>query len=147
MKTGQLAAYIGISVKDLDYFLAMNGHDIINDSQYTALLSGVDRELLERTLPQVRAVYEERLPAFAASIQERYKLDRNPMSAFTLGNWIVGALQFPAYIQSILDLHDGIAAEVFANELPALLAMVDDVPGNEEWKRALCLFSLPLMQR
>lgn len=147
MKNSQLAAHIGISTQELDGFLSMRGRDIIQDANYIALLNSVDRDLLERTLPQIRAVYEERLPAFAATIAQRYGLDHNPMSAYTLGNWVVGALQFPAYVDSILDLHEGLAAEMFANELPTLLAMVEDTPGSEEWKRALCLFSLPLMRR
>lgn len=147
MKNGQLAAKIGISVRELDYFLNMRGEDIIKDDNYIALLGKVDRPVLEKTLPQIRAVYEERLPDFAAYIEKRYKLDHNPMSAYTLGNWVVGALQFPAYVNSILDMHEGLAAEMFANELPALLAMVEDTPGSVEWQRALCLFSLPLIQR
>jgi hypothetical protein len=147
MNNKDLAQYIGVPIEKVDYVLSMSGAEIVKDEIFVGMLKSVDRDLLERTLPQAREAYEKGLPAFETMLQKRYGLSNTPMSAYTLGNWVVGALQFPDYIDTILNMHADIASEVFVGGLPDLLDMVANVPdGGHEWQRALCIFSIPLMR-
>ncbi len=147
MNVNELSYYIGAPTSLLDSLLSMQGREIIRDKRFVDLLRSVDKDLLEKTLPEARAAYAAHLPDFSNQLSKRYGLANTPMSAYTLGNWVVGALQFPDYLDTILDMHADIATEVFVGGLPELLAIVDEMPkAGGEWQRALCLLSIPLMK-
>lgn len=125
----------------------LSGKQLLENKTYVAMLHDLDKDLLEATLPTVRDVYERHLPEFVERVEQRYGLGATPMSAFTLGNWVVGALQFPDHTHSILEMHANIPREVFNNELQSLMDILEEVSqGKQEWQRAMCVFALPLMR-
>lgn len=146
MEAQVLSRYTGVPTKQINRLLSMSGQTMAKDPEFINLLNSLDKDHLEETLPEARAAYEKGLPAFERHLHQQYGLETTPMSAFTLGNWVVGALQFPQYTNKIMEMHENIPREVFVNELPRLLDMLDHVRGGREWQRALCVFSLPLMR-
>ncbi len=147
MDAATIATYSGATPGQVQRFFTMTGEAIILDESYQALLAEVDKDLLEETLDDVRAIYDRELPAFQDTLEKRYDVNTAPMSAYTLGNWVVGALAFPQYTNSLVDMHKGVPNDIFLNELPILLEMVGQVPrAGREWQRALCLFAIPLMR-
>jgi hypothetical protein len=147
MNTQTLAQYMNVPEGTAKQLMGLSARQLLADETYIGLLYDLDRELLEATLPTVRAVYEEYLPEFIEGVESRYNLDATPMSAFTLGNWVVGALQFPEHTHSILEMHANVPREVFNNELQSLMDILENTPeGKAEWQRAMCVFALPLMR-
>ncbi|MEO1664250.1 MAG: hypothetical protein AAFU54_06420 [Chloroflexota bacterium] len=148
MKNGALAQYIGVPGSEIDRLLQMSGDDVVTDAGFMKLVKSIDLAVLKQSLPATRAAYEEQLPALRKDITNRYGVNADVMSAHTLGNWIVGAIEFPQYISSITSNHTDVPREVFVNKMPQLLDMVKDVPGGgAEWQKALCVFVLPLMTK
>ncbi|MEM6527816.1 MAG: hypothetical protein AAF653_05950 [Chloroflexota bacterium] len=148
MDSGTLARYTGVPRTEIDRLLSMSGGAVVEDAGFMNPVGSIDITLLKQSLPATRAAYEEQLPALRKDITGRYGVNADVMSAHTLGNWIVGALEFPQYISSITSNHTNVPREVFVNEMPQLLAMVEDVPdGGTEWQKALCIFVLPLMTK
>ncbi|MFP4323161.1 MAG: hypothetical protein ACLFTK_11970 [Anaerolineales bacterium] len=146
MLTKSLANYIGVSTRDVQTWLNMSAAGIYDDPAYQDLVYGLDRALLEETLSEARAVYEDALPEFQAALGSEYNFRNTPMSAYTLGNWLVGFLQYPDSLPELLDIHARIPQSVLTAGLPMLLSYLDDMPqGGAEWQRALAILALPMM--
>jgi hypothetical protein len=146
VNTETIANYTGISLSEIKRFSNMGPYDIYKDPAYIAALKTLDRSYLESTLQLARAAYEKHIDAFKDDVKARYGLDKTPMSAFTLGNWVVGVLQYPSSAHEILKLHKGIKGEVISGSLQELLDMLNEMPeGAAEWQQALCMLSFPLM--
>jgi len=146
MDASDIATTVGLPEATIKRLMGLAPADLLQDPEYLDLLHELDRELLEETLPMARSAYEEGLPAFSASLNARYGLADTPMSAYTLGNWVVGALQYPDHTSQILKMHDRVPGEAVRNGLEDLLGMLSTMPkGSREWQRALCALSLPLM--
>jgi hypothetical protein len=141
-----IAHYTGLNPSEIKRFSQMSAHDIYRDAVYVAVLKSLDKAYLESTLQLARAAYEKHIDAFKDEVKARYGLNKTPMSALTLGNWVVGVLQYPASAHEILKLHNDIKGEVFSGSLEELLDMLNEMPkGAAEWQQALCLLSFPLM--
>lgn len=148
MNTKTIANYTGLRADKIDRFVKMSTTQIYNDADYQDFLKTLDREFLIETLPLARQAYENNLPKFTAELQDRYRLPNMPMSAFTLGNWVVGVLEYPSTAGEIINMHGRVPAEVITNSLEELLEFLDDMPkGSAEWQQALCLLAFPLMMR
>jgi hypothetical protein len=146
MNIETIAHYTGLSISEIQRYSKMGAYDIYKDEAYVKALKGLNKAYLESTLQLARAAYEEHIDSFKDEVKARYGLSKAPMSAFTLGNWVVGVLQYPASANEILNLHKGIKGEVISGSLQDLLDMLNDMPeGAAEWKQALCLLSFPLM--
>lgn len=142
-----LAKYVGVSKSQIESFMKLSAHDIFHDEQYLGLMDSLDREFLEQTLPEVRAIYNAKLPAFKEMLAEQYHINTDPMSAYTLGNWLVGVLRYPKTADQIVKMHAKVPGEIVVGGLSYLLDMLDDMTeGKEEWKRAMCVLSIPLMR-
>lgn len=148
MKSAQIARHLDVDVEVVERLLTLSGAEMLKDKGYINYLKKLDLHALEHTLPEARAAYERGLPAFQQEIQNRYGVASSPMSAYTLGNWVVGALQYPENTDQILHMHRRIPSEVIINGLEPLLHMLDTLPKESAtlWKKALCALSLPLMR-
>lgn len=100
--------------------------------------------MLHDSLPHARNAYERSLPRFTQILKEKYGLSNTPMSAFTLGNWLVGFLRYPESIADMPKLHQRVPA-AFREMLPEMLKMLDNVPHGAQWQKALALMALPMM--
>lgn len=148
MDAQTIAHYTGLQTSDVNRFLKMSTVDVYKDKTYLAAVKQLDKSYLESTLQMARAAYERHIDAFKDEVKARYGLTKAPMSSFTLGNWVVGVLQYPASAGEILNLHKGIKGEVISGSLQDLLDMLNDMPqGSSQWQQALCLLSFPLMNK
>lgn len=146
MDAHKIAAYTQINIAQIERYLQMSARAIYEDPFYNQMLHSLDREFLIDTLPLARKAYEAHLPAFAADLQARYRLPNMPMSAFTLGNWVLGVLEYPNTAPEIITMHGRVPGEVIANNLEDLLQFLGDMPqGSTAWQQALCLLAFPLM--
>jgi len=146
MTIEQIASYTGLAPRTIDRLLQMGTIHIYQDDDYIAALEGLDRVYLEDTLPLARDAYESHLDDFTQEIAERYGVDSEPMSPFTLGNWVVGMLQYPSHAAKMIAMHERVPRVAVRESLHHLLRMLDDMPeGTQQWQRALCLLSFPLM--
>lgn len=146
MTIEQIASYTGLAPRTIDRLLQMGTTHIYQDDDYIAALEGLDKAYLEDTLPLARDAYESRLDEFAQEIAERYGVDSEPMSPFTLGNWVVGMLQYPSHAAKMIEMHERVPRVAVRESLHHLLLMLDDMPeGAQQWQQALCLLSFPLM--
>lgn len=146
MDAHTLSKYTGLREEKIKRYSTMSTQAIYTDADYLNHLHTLDREFLIETLPLARKAYEEHLPDFAADLQDRYRLPNMPMSAFTLGNWVLGVLEYPTTAPEIIKMHGNVPGEVVANNLEDLLQFLGDMPhGSAEWQQALCLLAFPLM--
>ncbi len=141
-----LAQLVNVSPATLQRFLSMEATALYEDDEYMSLVRSLNRNLMEETLPEVRAAYEKHLPGFVDEIKKQYQLKDNPMSAYTLGNWMVGILRYPETTNTLLNMHTRVPSQMIIDGLPHLLSFLDEVErGGAEWQRALCILSIPLM--
>ncbi|MFZ4814743.1 MAG: hypothetical protein ACOYL5_09415 [Phototrophicaceae bacterium] len=142
-----IATRLGVPVQLIERLLSLSAASVLEDAEYIEYLKKFDLTLLENSLDAARSAYEVGLPAFKQEIEARYQITAAPMSAFTLGNWVVGALQYPEHTQQILVMHSRVPGRVIVEGLDSLVAMLDDLPeGRDEWQRALVALAIPLMR-
>lgn len=143
-----LSQYTGISANQIARILSLKQAQVYEDPDYQAWISQLDPTALYETLPLARAAYEQGMPQFAEHLRDNYGLDNTKMSPFTLGNWLVGFLQYPNTITNLAKLHHRIPPQAFREMLPMMLTMLDTMPdGGAQWQRALALMALPLLVR
>lgn len=140
-----LAQYIGVPKAKIERLLALTQEKIYQDAEYQAWINTLNIEQLNKFLPLARAAYEKHLPTFTEHLHTQYNLSNTPMSAFTLGNWLVGFLQYPSQISELSRMHRRLPPQAVREMLPEMIAMLDDMPeGRAEWQRAFALMALPL---
>ena len=146
MLTKTLADYIGTRESTIEDLLQLSPTQIYQSEAYQALVAKLDRDLLHQTLPEARGAYEQGLPRFKREMGKSYDFDRSPMSAFTLGNWLVGFLQQPDALNTLPKFHGDVPRPVMREGLPHLLSILDRMgQGRQEWQQALAVLSLPLV--
>lgn len=146
MDSNVISQYTGMALPTVDRLLQMKAERIYEDPVYLLALESLDKTFLEATLPLARKAYEGHLQEFSTQLQQKYRLSVNPMSAFTLGNWVVGILQYPNEARKLMGMHTALNGEIIADGLPELLAMLEGMPrGSREWQQALCLLAFPLL--
>ena len=148
MNASQIAQITGLPETKINQYLnSMTAAEIYRDTTYIKALKQLDKDYLNRTLISARKVYENHLQEFTVAIAKRYGINSEPMSPFTLGNWVVGVLEYPDHAGNLLEHHRRIPSEAFTGSMDELLAFLDDMPdGGETWKQALCLLAFPLMK-
>ncbi len=68
------------------------------------------------------------------------------MSGYTLCNWVLGFLKQPTGMADVLKYHASVPSGKIAASLPELLELPDETRvGSAEWKKALVVFSLPMI--
>jgi hypothetical protein len=148
ISTKTLSQHTGIPASDIDALLALPAEDIFSHEVYMGLLQSLDSQLLEETLPNARAVYEEHLPTFKETLANHHHINTEPMSPYTLGNWLVGVARYPETASGILKMHENVPGNIVAANLASLIDMLDDMPDDAvaAWKQAICVLSIPLMR-
>lgn len=143
-----LAHYTGMPSSEVVRLLGMSQRDIYEDSAYKRMVEQLPSTILYETLPQARAAYERYLPQFAEILAMRYGMKNTPMSAFTLGNWLVGFVEQPTAIINLSKIHSRLPQQAVIEMLPEMIGMLDGMSeGRENWQRALALMALPLAAR
>jgi acyl carrier protein phosphodiesterase len=70
------------------------------------------------------------------------------MSPFTLGNWVVGILEYPEEAKKLIEMHRRVPHQALVDNLPGILEILNEMPrGRAEWQKALCLLAFPLMSK
>ncbi|PJF36918.1 MAG: hypothetical protein CUN49_03005 [Candidatus Thermofonsia Clade 1 bacterium] len=140
-----LAQYIGVEKRKVERLLALKQEQIYEDPEYQAWISKLNVDRLNSFLPLARAAYEKHLATFTEHLRTKYNMVNTPMSAFTLGNWLVGFLHYPSQISELARLHRRLPRQAVLEMLPEMIAMLDDMPeGRAEWQQAFALMALPL---
>lgn len=145
MLEATLADYIGVETRDVQRLLRMKQSRIYDDPTYQAWIAKLDANQLHQSLNEARAAYEKMLPQFSQQLSERYNMNNTPMSPFTLGNWLVGFLQYPDAIRELSQKHNRLPREAVIDMLPEMLSMMNGMKqGRADWQKALALMALPL---
>jgi hypothetical protein len=146
MEIHALAHYTNQPVAEIERLLALPTAAIFDDPGYVAMLQSLDIDLLEATLPVARSIYSDLLPEFKTTLGNDMNINLEPMSPYTLGNWLVGVARFPHTANQIIRMHESVPGNVVAAGLTHLVVMLDGMEdGREMWQRALVTLSLPLM--
>jgi hypothetical protein len=140
-----IAPYIGCSSTEIDRLLSLPQGQIYADDTYCTWTNNLDYESLYETLPDARSAYEAQLPQFSKVLIEHYGVSNERMSAYTLGNWLVGFLQTPDQISKLPKIHQHLPRAAVLELLPGMIGMLDSMgTGREQWQRALAILALPL---
>lgn len=140
-----LAKHIGIPVEQVESFLHMSHAQIYASPDYYELVKTLDYDLLVESLNEVRRVYEQHLPGLASHLRDQHGYLGRPMTAYTLGNWLIGFLNQPHLLFKLVDIHRPLSPEIIETSLPAILEILGKMAnGAHEWQRATALLSLPL---
>ncbi|MCA9902210.1 MAG: hypothetical protein KC547_00020 [Anaerolineae bacterium] len=143
-----LAQYTKLPKAEIDRLLALSQDEIYNDATYLNQVRQLDAEYLYDTLPAARDIYAQYVPQYNQILSERFGLHNSVMSAFTLGNWLVGFLQFPTTLDGLSKFHKRLPKDAMAELLPDMLSVLDDMPqGSADWQKALALLSLPMLSQ
>jgi hypothetical protein len=138
------AKYAGLPADETERLLAMPAEAIYRDRSYQSLVTSLDADVLHDTAQFVREAYDKGLPHLKA----RYGLAGTVMSGFTLCNWVLGYLNYPAKLSDLLGQHERIPVKTMTDMLPELVDLLEGVPeGRQEWERALLIMTLPLLAR
>jgi len=138
MLSETLSKYVGIPSGDVEHYLGMPVSALASDPNYIQLLQGLDLATLESSMTEAHTLLEQSLPGFTDQVTSEYALRRNPMSGYTLANWLLGYLNYPEKMDALVELHDRVPSEAIRKYLPAVISMLDNMgPGREMWQRAL----------
>lgn len=145
MLEGILANYIGVPITEIQRLTQLSVEQILQDKVYISWLKSLDLDYLIETLPNVRASYEQHLPEFREKLESNYRLENNPMSAYTLANWLLGYLRYPQSLPELVKIHRKIPTNAIRETSPELLQMLDYMgEGQAMWQKALAVFLIPL---
>lgn len=141
-----LAAVINLPKEKVVFWSTCSPQELVTDMDYIDLIFTLDKSLLEHTLHHARAAYEEMLPYFQQQLNVRYGIKEAPMFSQTMANWILSIVEYPQYIQKLIQFHHNIPVEAIMGGLPMMLEMLSHLKeGHEEWQRAVCVICLPLV--
>lgn len=145
MDIAYMAKQIGIPVEEVQELLALPPADIYASHFYRSLVESLDYNILSAAMPEVRAAYDQYLPAVVDHLRDDLDYRGKPMTSSTLSNWVLGFLHEPAYLSKMVDLHARVPMQVLEYSLPEILAILDTIgSAGEEWKRAIMVLSLPM---
>jgi hypothetical protein len=142
---GALSRYSGVPRETVERMTSMPAATLAKDAEYLALLKTLNISKLESTLQAARDAVESGLPAFIPKFYERTGWDRTPMSSYTLGNWLVGFLEYPEQMPMFIDLHGRLPRDQIRDLIPELISVLDNMgDGGPEWQKAMALMSFAL---
>ena len=148
MNAEKIASYTQLPLNEVNRLRTMSAQEVFADKAYLRALKQIDRHFLEETLQEARKAYALHMDEFKAEIQSRYGISSEPMSAFTLGNWVVGVLQYPDQVKELMNMHGNVGGEVFAGSMEQVLTILEDMPhGTREWQQAMCMLAFPMMNK
>ncbi|MBI5928628.1 MAG: hypothetical protein HY862_04925 [Chloroflexi bacterium] len=144
MLTQLLAENIGVSQSDIQALTRLSRAELYENPTYQNLVNDLDFDLLHETLPIARKVYESTLPAVIEAISDTYRYKGRGMTAFTLGNWLVGFLSQPDQLYQLVEYHNRVPLQVIEEGLPMILKSLGEMEaGGTEWTKAMAVLSLP----
>lgn len=140
-----LANYIGTDAEEIERLLGMSQNDIFADPTYVYWVRSLPQERLDRTLALARDNYATHMPEYHQHLAAQYGMPQPKMSAYTLGNWLVGYLQYPDMVVELPSIHHRLPREAVIDMLPTMLETLGEMPeGAADWQRALAVLALPL---
>lgn len=146
MVVDKLAATIGTPRAAVERLLAMSQSEIYEDAEYRHWVSQLHPAPLHRTLGYARQAYDRHLSQLAKILRDEYGFVNVPMSAFTLGNWLVAFLAYTESLSDMTRIHARLPQAAVARLLPEILNALGEMPeGAQEWQRALAVLTLPLL--
>ena len=141
-----IASNLDISTQEVDRLIRKGRKGVLQDDNYRAILDGLDNDLLTSTLADARAVYDQYLPNLIDDLEKRFGYTGNPMSAHTLGNWLLGFLHSPDHLVQLLAIHDNLSPEFIEFGLADILDFLSAMPeGGQAWQGAMSALALPLL--
>jgi len=146
MVANLISQHVNISTQEVDRLLSLGAANVYKDPNYLALVDQLDNEHLQETVVAAREAYRQGLGPLKQEIEEKYHLGDSMMSAFTLGNWLVGFLYSSDSLSTLLDKHHRVPPEAIADGLPGILNILDTMGADGNmWKEAMCVLALPLL--
>lgn len=146
MNKHYLAVYLGLRDAEVDRLLHLKAPALYQDESYLKLVESLNYRLLENTLLDARSVYDEHLPELVDYLRNEYNYQGKPMTALTLGNWLLGFLHNHQNLHMLHKMHAHIPMEIIEHGLPKILEMLGYIrQGGKEWQRAMAVLSLPLL--
>lgn len=139
-----ISAHTTMAQEDIEKLLSLSQDNFGQNELFLSHIKQLDEKLMQRSLMDVRALYREKLEA----IKAEFGLANTTMSDVTVSNWILGYLKYPQEISTLIDQHQRVPVYAIINVLPHLLDILSDLEDEEcreHWKRALILFTLPLI--
>ncbi len=141
-----ISHYTNLPQGEVSRLLALSPDAILEDADYLDYLNALDAELLEADLPAARDAFNHGLQEIADAMQAEYALDHNPMSSYTLGNWLVGFAEKPEQLAMFQNLHSHLPKDMMVKYLNPIVTLLDDMQeGREQWQHALALFTITLI--
>lgn len=135
----------GLPPEEVVRMLSLGTNALSLDPAYLALVARLSGAMLEFTLPAAYALLNERIPPINQRMTEEYGLTRSPMSADTLGNWLVSFARSPRMLWLLPVLHSTLVPAMITRYLPEIIATLDDMgEGRAEWQKALAILGLLL---
>lgn len=148
MNSQEISAYTGLSTQLIQRLQSMSVNNVYADKDYLNALSSLNRDTLQSTLADARQAYENHLEEFSNAIRTGYNLNTDVMSPFTLGNWVVGILEYPDQAKTLIEMHERVPHQALVEHLPGILEILNEMShGRAEWQKALCLLAFPLMSK
>ncbi len=136
---------IGISVEDARAMLSLRQNQLIHSEMYRELVRSLDYTALSNSLRQIRALYETHLPELVDYLRDNHQYVGKGMTALTLGNWLLGFLNMPDYLDHLIEIHKKVPPFVLTIGLPRILEILDKAEASSaEWKKAMALLTLPM---
>ncbi|MBZ0305432.1 MAG: hypothetical protein K8I82_05130 [Anaerolineae bacterium] len=141
-----LAEYIGIPEIEIQQFMTMPKSQLYKNDVYQALVESLDYQMLGTTLTEARSVYDTHLPELVDYLRQEYGFKGKPMTALTLGNWLLGFLHNHKNLHKLAEMHHHIPHYVLEYGLPEILKILNFMPdpARAEWQKAMAVLSLPL---
>lgn len=140
-----LADHIGVDCGEVERLLTMTPDEIFADELYVYWVRSLPQERLDKTLIMARDNYAAHMPEYHQHLEAHYGLKHPKMSAYTLGNWLLGYLQYPDLVVELPGVHHRLPRQAVIDVLPAMLDTLAEMPeGAADWQRALAVLALPL---
>lgn len=140
-----IATYTNLSLSEVKRLLSLSPDEIARDPDYMELVHSLDSARLEASLQEARKAFLQGLQPIADNMMHQYQLTHNPMSAYTLGNWLVGFSE-SGDITMFQGLHTDLPLDMIATYLPPIIGTLDTMTeGRNYWQHALSVMAISLL--
>ncbi|HBB36154.1 MAG TPA: hypothetical protein DC064_31360 [Cyanobacteria bacterium UBA9273] len=142
------AQHLQLSTSDLEILLSLQLKDFLNVPKVNELLSSLDAQLLNQTLPTAGTVLAERLPPFYHWLHYELGVKRVPDSPDHATKWVIGFLNHTESLTRLVELHRAVPRPALERSIPCLVAMFEGVESEavrREWQKAIAALCLVLV--
>lgn len=140
--------HLNLSTSELKQLLSIKLGDFFNLPYSQELLSSLDTQLLQETLPTAGIVLAKGLPPFYNWLQNELGVKRVPNSPDHATHWVIGFLNNTESLTRLVELHRPIPRPVLECSIPPLIATFDDIAEakvRQEWQKAIAALCLVLV--